>query len=196
MAGGGEVVYVDTGGGPGTMVEILARGPGTDGFFAMMKEAARGWDGKDFTVAFVDPYRGPVTRPQDHLCKPIPYMEYANGIYFHEASHMFIASLWIGGQNEFGPAGLYFRTSPDLVRWSKPALAMTLNKMIQQEPEGNWSYEYFSLIDPKSTDLNYSTITDNPYLYYVRTDENHPPYQRVLFRQRINLNWLAKTQNR
>lgn len=47
VAGGGEVIYVDTGGGPGTMVEILARGPGTDGFFAMMKDAARGWDGKD-----------------------------------------------------------------------------------------------------------------------------------------------------
>jgi hypothetical protein len=151
----------------------------------------RGWDGKDFTVTFVDPYRGPVARPQDHLCKPIPYMEYANGIYFHEASHMFIASLWFGGQNEFGPAGLYFRTSPDLIHWSKPALAMTLNKMIQQEPEGNWSYAYFSLIDPKSADPNYSTITDSPYVYYVRSDDDHGPYQRVLFRQKIKLGWLT-----
>jgi hypothetical protein len=44
---GGEVIYVDTGGGPGTMVEILKPGPGSREFFAMMREAARGWDGSD-----------------------------------------------------------------------------------------------------------------------------------------------------
>ena len=47
VAGGGEVIYVDTGGGPGTMVEILQPGPGTRDFFAMMRDAARGWDGSD-----------------------------------------------------------------------------------------------------------------------------------------------------
>ncbi len=47
LAGGGEVIYVDTGGGPGTMVEILEPGPGTHGFFAMMREAARDWDGAE-----------------------------------------------------------------------------------------------------------------------------------------------------
>ena len=35
------------------------------------------------------------------------------------------------------------------------------------------------------------TITGAPYLYYVRSDENHGPYQRVLLRQKIKLNWLA-----
>jgi catechol 2,3-dioxygenase-like lactoylglutathione lyase family enzyme len=45
LIGGGEVIYVDTGGGPGTMVEILKPGPGGREFFAMMREAARGWDG-------------------------------------------------------------------------------------------------------------------------------------------------------
>jgi catechol 2,3-dioxygenase-like lactoylglutathione lyase family enzyme len=44
---GGEVIYVDTGGGPGTMVEILKPGPGSREFFAMMREAARAWDGSD-----------------------------------------------------------------------------------------------------------------------------------------------------
>jgi methylmalonyl-CoA/ethylmalonyl-CoA epimerase len=44
---GGEVIYVDTGGGPGTLVEILKPGPGSREFFAMMRDAARGWDGSD-----------------------------------------------------------------------------------------------------------------------------------------------------
>ena len=47
VPGGGEVIYVDTGGGPGTMVEILKPAPGGPQFFAMMRDAARGWDGSD-----------------------------------------------------------------------------------------------------------------------------------------------------
>jgi catechol 2,3-dioxygenase-like lactoylglutathione lyase family enzyme len=47
VAGGGEVIYVDTGGGPGTLVEILKPGPGAPGLFSMIREAARGWDGRD-----------------------------------------------------------------------------------------------------------------------------------------------------
>jgi len=47
VPGGGEVIYVDAGGGPGTLVEILKPGPGSRGFFAMMRQAAVGWDGSD-----------------------------------------------------------------------------------------------------------------------------------------------------
>jgi len=151
----------------------------------------RGWDGKDFSVVFTDPYLGPVARPQDHVYTPVPYMAAVNGINFHEPSHLFIATLWDPWNTMYGPPGLYFATSPDLIHWSKPALAITQNQLLQREPEGNWSYAYFSLIDPKSTDPNYSMIADDPYLYYVRSDENHGPYKRVLFRQRIKLNWLT-----
>ena len=52
---------------------------------------------------------------------------------------------------------------------------------------------YFSLIDPKASDLSHATITDHPYLYYVRMDDNHGPYQRILFRQRVKLDWLIQT---
>jgi hypothetical protein len=31
-----------------------------------------------------------------------------------------------------------------------------------------------------------------PYLNYVGMDNNHGPYQRVLFRQEIKLDWLTK----
>jgi len=44
---GGEVIYVDTGGGPGTIVEILKLPEGGRQGFAMMREAARNWDGSD-----------------------------------------------------------------------------------------------------------------------------------------------------
>ncbi|WP_454884130.1 VOC family protein [Sphingomonas oryzagri] len=45
--GVGAVIYVDTGGGPGTVMEYLQIGQaGRDGF-AMMREAHRNWDGTD-----------------------------------------------------------------------------------------------------------------------------------------------------
>jgi methylmalonyl-CoA/ethylmalonyl-CoA epimerase len=43
----GAVLYVDTIGGPGSIVEILQPASGTDGLFAMIKAASHGWDGRD-----------------------------------------------------------------------------------------------------------------------------------------------------
>jgi hypothetical protein len=151
----------------------------------------RGWNGKDFTIEFMDPYRAAVTNPQAHVCEAVPYLDYSTGINYHQASRLFVATLWNQGSASWGPQGVYFTVSPDFIHWSKPQLAMTQNQMLQREPDGNWSYQYFSLIDPKSQDSSYMTITDNPYLYYVRMDGDHPPYQRVLFRQKVKLDWLA-----
>jgi hypothetical protein len=152
----------------------------------------RAWNGKEFAVTFVDPYLGPAVRPQDHMYQPVPRINYVNGLNFHEASGQFIVTLFNPWNAGFGPPGLYFSTSTDMVHWSEPVLGISVNQLLQREPEGKWSYQYFSLIDPNSSDTNFSTITDNPYLYYVRMDDNHPPYRRVLFRQKIKLDWLTK----
>jgi len=42
---GSEFLYADTGGGPGTLLEVLTPGPGNLELFAMMRDAARNWDG-------------------------------------------------------------------------------------------------------------------------------------------------------
>lgn len=47
VPGGGEVIYLDPGGGPGSLVEVLKPAPGTREFFKMMREAHRSWDGTD-----------------------------------------------------------------------------------------------------------------------------------------------------
>lgn len=43
----GAVLYVDSGGGPGSIVEILQPATGTLGLFEMIKAASQGWDGSD-----------------------------------------------------------------------------------------------------------------------------------------------------
>lgn len=47
LPGGGEAIYVDTGGGPGTMVEILQPMPGFTELCDMMRDTHKTWDGSD-----------------------------------------------------------------------------------------------------------------------------------------------------
>jgi methylmalonyl-CoA/ethylmalonyl-CoA epimerase len=43
----GEVIYVDPGAGPGHVIELLQPMEGSEALFAMMRDAARDWDGSD-----------------------------------------------------------------------------------------------------------------------------------------------------
>ena len=149
----------------------------------------RTWDGHDFTIAFADPYPTPPANPFDHIFTPISTIAYVNAINFHPASGLFVATLIDPWNTFYGPPGFYLSTSPDLINWSQPTLVVTIAQLLAKEPPGNWSYAYFSLLDPNSTDPNFSTTSDEPYLYYVRSDENHGPYVRVLYRQKIKLMW-------
>lgn len=45
--GGGKVAYVDLGGGPGTLVEIMQPGEGAGDLFDLIKQAGIDWDGSD-----------------------------------------------------------------------------------------------------------------------------------------------------
>lgn len=44
-ANGMRFAYVATDAHPGAMIELIESGPAVDGFFAMVRKAARGWDG-------------------------------------------------------------------------------------------------------------------------------------------------------
>ncbi len=44
---GGGAIYVDAGGGPGTMVEMIQLNPAMEERFAMIRAAGRVWDGRD-----------------------------------------------------------------------------------------------------------------------------------------------------
>jgi hypothetical protein len=146
----------------------------------------RTWDGSDFSVSFVDPYLGGVLHPEDHLFTPVQYMFAVNGINVYQPANLVVATLWDYWDNELGPPGLYLTTSTDLVHWTMPTLVVTFAQLLATDPQGSYLYAYFSLIDPRAPDLNFSVIGDHPYLYYVRLD-NNPPYDRVLFRQGIKL---------
>jgi methylmalonyl-CoA/ethylmalonyl-CoA epimerase len=47
VTGGGDAIYVDAGGGPGSLIEIIQLPQASIDFFAYMREQARTWDGTD-----------------------------------------------------------------------------------------------------------------------------------------------------
>lgn len=146
----------------------------------------RTWDGTDFTVSFADPYPGPVHDPTRHVYVPVPYMEYVNAIGIYQPLNVVVATLWDYWDNTLGPPGMYLTTSTDMVHWTKPSLVVTANELLSEDGPGSWLYVYFSLIDPDAPDLNFSILSDHPYLYYVRLNLNNTE-QRVLYRRSIKL---------
>jgi len=146
----------------------------------------RSWNGKDFSLSFADPYLGPVLHPEEHVYTPVPYMGFVNAVNVYQSANLVVATLWDYWDNELGPPGMYLTTSKDLVKWTKPQLVVTVAQIEANDPKGSFLYAYFSMIDPKAPDMNFSTIGDHAYLYYVRLNNNNV-YDRVLFRQKIKL---------
>ena len=145
----------------------------------------RAWDGRDFTVRFADPYRVANGKPGERVCRPVVAGE-VHSMVQHQPSGNFIVTQF-APDDRFGEPGFYLQASRDLVHWSAPTLLVSFKDLNGADGPGKWSYNYESLLDPASTDRNFSTVSTMPYLYYVRSDGEHAPYTRVLFRRQIRL---------
>jgi hypothetical protein len=150
----------------------------------------RAWNGSDFKVRFINPYWETNVRAEEHVCPPV-FSGEADSLVRHEPTGYFIVTQY-APDNRFGPPGFYLSTSADLIHWSEAMLIAKTSELLAQEGPGNWYYAYFSLIDPASSDRNFSTITNMPYVYYVRFEKNDPPYTRVLFRRQIKIEFSKK----
>ncbi len=128
--------------------------------------AWRGWDGKAYTVSFVDPYRTSAA-PEDHVCAPVGVNRLAwpvTSLVRHAPSGLFIA-LMMNGSHQ---GGVYYSTSANLTDWSPPIKLMS--------GEGETGYQcgdaeplaYPSLLDPASTDRNFMTVGSSAQLFLTR----------------------------
>jgi hypothetical protein len=151
----------------------------------------RAWDGSGFRVQFVNPYTVADFRPEEHVCQPVFAGEVTSLVYYKK-NKLFLATEY-ATDNRFGPnPGVYVVISTDLVNWSPPILILETKELLADQEAGNWSFGYFSLIDPLSDDLDFTTVSDTPDLYYVRFDKDHAPYSRVLFRRPLSLRALLR----
>jgi hypothetical protein len=138
----------------------------------------RGWDGKDFTVKFVDPYRIKIDDPNAHVCTPL-----APGQVFFalgslawsplRQSYLLVARFQKWDQPTHGEVpGAYLFESKDLIHWSKPVLLLS-------DAEAGAENLYPSLIDPDSPDANFSTLGDNAILYTKTGNQGYKSWKIV-----------------
>jgi hypothetical protein len=146
------------------------------------------WDGKDFTVRFADPYRENVSKSEEHVCAPV-LAGAAESLTLHPETGTFVSTQYAPDDRFGESAGFYIQASHDLMHWSKPTLLVKLSDLRATDGLGKWTYDYVSLLDPTSADRNFATASDHPYVYYVRSDGNHPPHVRVLFRRQVRLHF-------
>jgi hypothetical protein len=146
----------------------------------------RGWDGKEFSIRFIDPYLERSANPAQHVCLPVVEGT-IDSFAIDRETGIIIGDVYVE-DNRYGQGpGFYLLASHDLIRWSKPSLVVSTLELLRSDHRGNYSYLYFALLDPKSTDRNFTTVSSMPYVYFVRLDDDHPPYTRVLFRRRISI---------
>jgi hypothetical protein len=149
----------------------------------------RAWNGRGYDVQFIDPYTsGNIANPANYTCLPVGpgALGLVQSLVFHMPSNTFLTTQFTP-DNRWGPPGLYLSASNDLINWSKPTLVMSTATMLSTEPAGSWSYNYFSLLDPTTQDRNFAIVGNTPMIYYVRMDNLHAPYQRILARRPITL---------
>ncbi len=132
----------------------------------------RGWDGRDFTVRFTDPYRTSATATgKPATCAPVPGLtRLMASLSLHRPSGLYIGLFTHRGKT--GPGiepvdGVYYATSPDLIAWTAPRLLFptptTLDKGCDTMP-----VVYPSLIDPDSPSRNFEDTDDDAYIYMTR----------------------------
>ena len=136
----------------------------------------RAWDGRDFTVTFVDPYRpGPKT-PAAHTCKPVALdeiQEMGQGLIY---STHFQQWLLVGRAGQYDPRrrrtvwGVYFSLSKDLLHWSRRRLMMEAELTSTYHCGDRDPIAYPTIIDPGSSSRNFETTGKRAYLYYTRSN--------------------------
>ena len=151
----------------------------------------RAWDGRGFGTQLINPYLITNQPPEQHVCAPVSMigpgiLAEVTSLSVHSATGLFLA-IQAPRDTRFGPPGIYISVSPDLINWSAPSLITSFADMAALEPLGSWQYGYVSLLDPLSTDRNFSTVGNQPSLFYTRIDLKHPPLVRALFRIPVHL---------
>jgi hypothetical protein len=138
----------------------------------------RAWDGTGYNVQFIDPYTNPQP-PDTHVCAPVQYTNLEKMVQSLTYNSFFKKYLLIGMADLFDPVrhqyvyGFYYSTSSDLLNWSLRTLLLEIpiwNYQCGGEDEG----AYPVVLNPASTDRNFSTTGQTTYLYFTRIfhDEN------------------------
>jgi len=121
------------------------------------------WDGKGFNHSMGSPCEG--EKHKRVLCQPVSGLGITTVVYY-EPSQTFIGLVF---DERISPGGIFYRTSPDLIHWSRAEFLMEGHDFKHWKKRGAEAPIIFpSLIDPESRSANFDMIGDHPYLYFMR----------------------------
>lgn len=129
----------------------------------------RAFDGQDFTIPAVDPYRDDLSRARP--CQPLKQLPTTVGsVTRHEASGKWLALFHLGPdprQNVVGGRVAY-SWSDDLIHWSPLQTLLTQPTMWSKDCSDRLRYAYGAIADPQSRSRNFQTTGDTAYLFMTR----------------------------
>ena len=132
-------------------------------------KAWRAFDGQDFTVRAVDPYREDTAQAKP--CQPLKVLPTTVGsITRHEASGQWLAIFHLGPDARQGVAGgrVAYSWSKDLLKWSPLQTLLTHPTMWSKDCGDRERYAYGAIADPKSPSRNFETTGDDAYLFMTK----------------------------
>lgn len=149
----------------------------------------RAWDGKDFTVSFINPYLKPDEAKSAPGCVLIP-AEPGLGVmnqsvtfntYLSRYVMVGVTAAHINGREVWG---VLYSFSQDLVHWEPRKLLYEVELPWTYQPGDPDYYLYPSLLDPDSPSRNFETTGKHAYLYMTRNNRNtsSDPLNRDLVR--------------
>lgn len=133
----------------------------------------RAWGGRDFDIAFADPYRTPGLDSARHVCTPVAPDSLANlvtSVIRHEATGLFVALMAAHRSARPGAAkatGIFAATSRDLLTWSPPQLIWAAPILWQHGCDEGPPVFYPSLLDPDTASRNFETVDERGFVYFT-----------------------------
>jgi hypothetical protein len=147
----------------------------------------RAFDGKDFTIRYMDPYAKGRETPQ--ACAVVgPFGLPVGSLTRHAASGLWIAA-WAATKNDAAiPVdGVYTATSTNLRDWSAPNLLLA-GATDMEHACGGSLIQYPSIIDENAKGRNFDDTGGAPWLYYVNiTMRGCETGERVLARRKLTI---------
>lgn len=151
----------------------------------------RAWDGQEFSVRFVNPYRSDAV--EGHVCEPVSFEQIAamtHSLTFNTYLDRYVLLSPAGAPGPGGRGtvfGLYYSTSSNLIDWTPRRLIREASLTPTYECGDMNPVGYPSLIDSESTSRNFETTGRTPWLYFTRFHYRHcePLLNRDLVRVRV-----------
>lgn len=144
----------------------------------------RAWDGKNFSVQFIDPYLHPDARPEEHIFRSVQQDDLGipgpSNLTFNTYLNRFML-LGIGWTKDVSINkyvwGICYSFSNDLVHWTPRKLLWKSQNLIKLQPGNPEVDAYPSAIDPDSPSRNFDTTGKTFSLYYTRFNYTRPNYK-------------------